>query len=43
LKKSHRRDTHKRGAFNTLFFDRGLEETLEAIKAHGYDAVAVKR
>ena len=33
----------KLGAFNTLFFDRGLEEALEAIKAHRCDAVAVKQ
>ena len=28
----------KLGAFNTLFYDRGFEEALEAIKAQGCDA-----
>lgn len=31
----------KLGAFNTLFFDRGFEEALEAIKNHGCDAVEI--
>ena len=29
----------KLGAFNTLFYDRGFEEALEAIKAQGCSAV----
>ena len=31
----------KLGAFNTLFFDRGFEEALDAIKAYGCDAVEI--
>jgi sugar phosphate isomerase/epimerase len=31
----------KLGAFNTLFFDRGFDEALEAIKSHGCDAVEI--
>jgi sugar phosphate isomerase/epimerase len=31
----------KLGAFNTLFFDRGLPEALQAIKEHGCEAVEV--
>jgi sugar phosphate isomerase/epimerase len=31
----------KLGAFNTLFYDRGLEEALEALKDYGCDAVEI--
>ena len=31
----------KLGAFNTLFYDRGFDEALEAIKAQGCDAVEI--
>lgn len=31
----------KLGAFNTLFFDRGFDEALAAIKSHGCDAVEI--
>jgi sugar phosphate isomerase/epimerase len=31
----------KLGAFNTLFFDRGFEEALDAIKEYGCDAVEI--